>query len=606
MNIEGLGESLVDQLIEQGLVHDFADLYQPAAEQLENLVVTPREPRSSGPCRASWARSAATSSRRSSAASRTTCRGWSTRSGIRHVGEKAAATLARYLRTMAAILDASARGAADGAGRRAGRGGVGPHVSPTSRSNRALIDKLAAAGVNMASQQPAPSVAGPGPLAGQDLRAHRARSTTMSRDEAAAAIERLGGKVSGLGQPEDSLRGRRRRRRQQARQGHGAGRRDADGGRIPGAYNGEVAVSTSAGADLGSWRSRLNQCRNASRSSPSRSSAAGRVPRRRHHRRRADAVRRSCRPQPRTPPATRHGPAGALDPARRRSVNFADVAERINAAVVNIDAASKRRRRASRAVPRRGDEPSTATRDLDAPRQGSGSGFIIDRDGLSSSPTITSSKAPSGSPSRWPTAACSAPRSSASIRRSTSRCCKIPGGADCRRRRSATPTTLRVGEWVCAIGNPLGYVHSVTVGVVSFLGRKLFDPSLDDYIQTDAAINFGNSGGPLINARGEVVGINSAISSQASEHRLRGADQPGRRRSCRSSRRTGRVSRGYIGVDADRRHAGAAAGARAVGRTRGALVQDVTPRHAGRARRPAAVRRHRRGRRARRSDPTKS
>ena len=48
---------------------------------------------------------------------------------------------------------------------------------------------------------------------------------------------------------------------------------------------------------------------------------------------------------------------------------------------------------------------------------------------------------------------------------------------------------LRVGEWVCAIGNPLGYVHSVTVGVVSFIGRKLFDASLDDYIQTDAAIN---------------------------------------------------------------------------------------------------------------------
>ena len=69
---------------------------------------------------------------------------------------------------------------------------------------------------------------------------------------------------------------------------------------------------------------------------------------------------------------------------------------------------------------------------------------------------------------------------------------------------------------MCAIGNPLGYVHSVTVGVVSFIGRKLFDASLDDYIQTDAAINFGNSGGPLINARGEVIGINSAISSRAS------------------------------------------------------------------------------------------
>src|SRR5207344_3000612 len=72
------------------------------------------------------------------------------------------------------------------------------------------------------------------------------------------------------------------------------------------------------------------------------------------------------------------------------------------------------------------------------------------------------------------------------------------------------------GEWVCAIGNPLGYEHSVTVGVVSSLGRKLFDLGLDNYIQTDAAINFGNSGGPLINARGEVIGISAAVSSRAS------------------------------------------------------------------------------------------
>ena len=75
---------------------------------------------------------------------------------------------------------------------------------------------------------------------------------------------------------------------------------------------------------------------------------------------------------------------------------------------------------------------------------------------------------------------------------------------------------VRVGEWVIAIGNPLAYDHTVTVGVVSAKGRKLAglsrDVSLDNYIQTDAAINRGNSGGPLMNLKGEAVGINSAIS----------------------------------------------------------------------------------------------
>ena len=71
-----------------------------------------------------------------------------------------------------------------------------------------------------------------------------------------------------------------------------------------------------------------------------------------------------------------------------------------------------------------------------------------------------------------------------------------------------------MGDWVCAIGNPLHFEHSVTVGVVSSKGRKIFDASFDSYIQTDAAINPGNSGGPLINAAGEAVGINSAVSSE--------------------------------------------------------------------------------------------
>ncbi|KAB2967175.1 Do family serine endopeptidase [Zoogloea sp.] len=76
------------------------------------------------------------------------------------------------------------------------------------------------------------------------------------------------------------------------------------------------------------------------------------------------------------------------------------------------------------------------------------------------------------------------------------------------------PTELQVGQWVLAIGSPFGFENSVSAGVVSAKGRSLPDGSGVPFIQTDAAVNPGNSGGPLFNARGEVVGINSQIYSR--------------------------------------------------------------------------------------------
>jgi Do/DeqQ family serine protease len=74
---------------------------------------------------------------------------------------------------------------------------------------------------------------------------------------------------------------------------------------------------------------------------------------------------------------------------------------------------------------------------------------------------------------------------------------------------------LRVAEWVLAIGNPFGvFSQTVTLGIVSATSRSVQDLSYEDFIQTDAAINRGNSGGALINSRGELVGINSAIYSE--------------------------------------------------------------------------------------------
>jgi serine protease Do len=80
--------------------------------------------------------------------------------------------------------------------------------------------------------------------------------------------------------------------------------------------------------------------------------------------------------------------------------------------------------------------------------------------------------------------------------------------------RIGNPNTLEPGEWVAAIGAPFGFENSVTAGIVSAKGRVLPDESYVPFIQTDVAVNPGNSGGPLFNMRGEVVGVNSQIYSR--------------------------------------------------------------------------------------------
>ena len=255
-------------------------------------------------------------------------------------------------------------------------------------------------------------------------------------------------------------------------------------------------------------------------------------------------------------------------------VSFADIVERLNPAIVNIDATSRaaerRRERPIVEVP----DPLGPWRNRETPRRGTGSGFIIDADGsiLTNHHVIERADRivvtlSDGRTLRARVVGADPDTDIALIR--------VEGQQNLPVAPLGDSSTLRMGEWVCAIGNPLGYQHSVTVGVISHLGRKLFDASLDDYIQTDAAINFGNSGGPLINARGEVIGINAAISSRASNI---GFAVPinGASAILPQLRASGRVSRGYIGVhlrDVDddlRRSLGLPVG-------QGALVQDLTP-----------------------------
>jgi len=108
-----------------------------------------------------------------------------------------------------------------------------------------------------------------------------------------------------------------------------------------------------------------------------------------------------------------------------------------------------------------------------------------------------------------------------------------------------------VGDWVIAIGNPLGFGGSVSAGIISATGRDLNTGRSDNYIQTDAAINQGNSGGPLFNLEGQVVGVNTAIISQSGGSIGLGFSVPSNtvKRISAALIKEGRVRRPWLGVN---------------------------------------------------------
>jgi serine protease Do len=205
--------------------------------------------------------------------------------------------------------------------------------------------------------------------------------------------------------------------------------------------------------------------------------------------------------------------------------DFSALVAQAGAAVVNVDTVGRQERTAG--VPgvspddpfydffrRFGIDPRRAPRNSPAPR-GQGSGFIVSADGyvLTNAHVVDEAQEVTV---RMTNRREYAAKVVGLDRRTDVAVLKIDA-RDLPTVRIGDPATLRPGEWVVAIGSPFGFENSVTAGVVSGVSRSIPDGDSNyvPFIQTDVAVNPGNSGGPLFNLRGEVVGINSQIYSRS-------------------------------------------------------------------------------------------
>ena len=209
--------------------------------------------------------------------------------------------------------------------------------------------------------------------------------------------------------------------------------------------------------------------------------------------------------------------------ARGAPNSFADLAERLLPAVVNISTTQKIEGRSGQAMPQFDFPPGSPFRDFfeefnrrrrDAPRKGTslGSGFIIDKSGL----VVTNNHVIDGAEEITVVLQGGKKYEAKLIGKDAKTdlaLLQIKPEGDLPALEWGNSTKARVGDWVIAIGNPLGLGGTVTAGIISARGRDIRSGPYDDFIQTDAPINRGNSGGPLFNLDGEIVGINTAILS---------------------------------------------------------------------------------------------
>jgi serine protease Do len=278
-------------------------------------------------------------------------------------------------------------------------------------------------------------------------------------------------------------------------------------------------------------------------------------------------------------------PVGTLN--GRLLPDFATLVEQVGPAVVNVSVTEKVQRHARQSGGEDADDPvqeffrrfgmpqAPQGRGYDPqPRQGEGSGFIVSADGyiLTNAHVVADAdEVVVRTTDRREYAA----KVIGLDRRTDVAVLKIEG-KQLPVVRLGDPSKLRAGEWVLAIGSPFTFENSVTAGIVSATGRAMPGEDLVPFIQTDVAVNPGNSGGPLFNLNGEVVGINSQIYSRSGGYMgLSFAIPIDVANNVRQQIvDNGKVTRGRIGVQIQDVDAGMA-DAFNLDRPRGALVGDV-------------------------------
>ena len=235
------------------------------------------------------------------------------------------------------------------------------------------------------------------------------------------------------------------------------------------------------------------------------------------------------------------------------STSFAEVAQRVEPAVVNIDTKSK--------IPEptvKGENSGNSSKDIldyfqrrsRRPSYSVGSGFIVDKSGyiLTNFHVIDDA---SKITVRLQDGEEYTAKVVGSDEETDLAVLKIEAGKELPNVKLGDSSSSKVGDWVLAIGSPFGLAQTVTAGIISQTKRETpYGTPFQKFIQTDAAINRGNSGGPLVNMDGEVVGVNSQIATSTGDYNGIGFALPSNDAAYvyRQILQFGKVKRGYLGI----------------------------------------------------------